>query len=107
MNNPVQAPGLSTIQAAVQIVQNMVQCGMSGPDYEADVGNLHGLMSEFAFGQMRAEYEGHLREADTAYVLTLDEVLAEENETTPMALAYWAATSAFFRKVYQAAAAAA
>jgi hypothetical protein len=100
-------PGLSPIQAAVQITQNMLQCGMSGADYERDIENLHGLMSEYAFDQIRDQYQGHMREADPDYVLTLEEVLSDENDDTPMALAYWAATSAFFRKVYQAAAAAA
>jgi hypothetical protein len=99
------APGLSSVQAGVQIVQNMVQCG--GCDYASQSEDLFGLMQSFAFEEIRAEYEAHLREADPSYVLTLDEVIAEENDGTPMAQAYWAATSLFFRKVYQAAAAAA
>lgn len=85
----------------------MAQCGMGGDDYERESGNLFGLMSEFAFNEIRDQYQTHLRETDPDYVLTLDEVLHEDNENTPMALAYWAATSLFFRKVYQAAAAAA
>lgn len=101
------APGLGTVQAAVQITQNILQCGMCGETYERDVETLHGLMSEFAFNEMRDEYQAHMREADPSYVLTLDEVTHEDNENTPMALAYWAATSLFFRKVYQACAAAA
>lgn len=100
-------PGLSPVQAAVQIVQNMLQCGMTGDEYVSQSENLHGLMADFAFGEVRDEYQAHMREADPSYVLTLDEVTHEDNENTPMALAYWAATSLFFRKVYQAAAAAA
>lgn len=103
----VTPPGLSPVQAAVQIAQNMLQCGMTGDEYVKQSENLHGLMSEFAFAQVREDYEPHMREADPDYVLTLDEVLHEDNENTPMALAYWAATSVFFRKVYQAAAASA
>lgn len=102
-----RAPGLSPIQAAVQIVQNMIQCGMEGARYEQQMSDLHALMAEWALGQIRAEYEQHMREVDPDYVLTLAEVTDEANENTPMAEAYWAATSAFFRKVYQACAAAA
>jgi hypothetical protein len=91
----------------VQIIQNMLQCGMSGAGYEHELENLHGLMAEWAFAQMREQYEQHLREADPSYLLTIEEVTSEENENTPMAEAYWAATSAFYRKVYQALAAAA
>lgn len=102
-----RAPGLSPIQAAVQIVQNMIQCGMQPITYAQQMEDLHALTAEWALGQIRAEYEQHMREVDPDYVLTLAEVTNEANENTPMAEAYWAATSAFFRKVYQACAAAA
>lgn len=103
----VTPPGLSPIQAAVQIIQNMLQSGMDGETYVRESQNLFGLMAEWSLGQIREQYETHMREVDPDYVLTLDEVTSEDNENTPMAEAYWAATSAFFRKVYQAAAAAA
>ncbi len=95
---------LSPIQEAVQLTQNIVQAGEHGMD---NVNKLHALMSNWAFAQMRTEYEQQLREADPDYVLTIEEVLDEANEDTPMAAAYWAATSTFFRKVYQACAASA
>jgi hypothetical protein len=100
-------PGLSPVQAAVQIIQNMLQCGMSGVEYERNLRDLHGLMADYAFAGMRHSYELHLRETNPDYVLTIEEVTSEENENTPMAEAYWAGTSAFYRKVYQALAAAA
>lgn len=102
-----QTGTLSPIQRAVQIVQNMIQCGMASTSYYTEISTLHGLMSAWALEQIRGDYEPHMREVDPDYVLTLDEVTSEANENTPMALAYWAATSMFFRKVYQAAAAAA
>lgn len=98
------APGLSPIQAAVQIVQNVIQCGSS---QSKELDDLHALMSAWAFDQIKDEYQAHMREVDPEYVLTVEEVTDEANENTPMAEAYWAATSAFFRKVYQACAAAA
>ena len=52
MTTESQAPGLSTTQAAVQIVQNMVQCGMSGAAYEQQTEDLHGLMAEWAIREI-------------------------------------------------------
>lgn len=94
----------SPVQEGVELVQRMVQGGEAD---QALVNRLHELMSRFAFAEIRSEYEGHLRETARGYVLTIEEVTDESNEHTPMAEAYWAATSLFFRKVYQAAAAAA
>lgn len=98
MANENQAPGLSTTQAGVQIVQNMVQCGCGASDYEQQSDDLFGLMSEFAIREIQANGFPQA---------TLEIATNEANENTPMAEAYWAATSLFFRKVYQAAAAAA
>lgn len=95
----------SPVQEGVEIVQRIVQLGAT--TYDQDIARLHELMSRFAFAEIREQYENHLRETDPDYVLTVEEVTDEANENTPMAEAYWAATSAFFRKVYQAAAAAA
>jgi hypothetical protein len=108
MSEATTPPGLSTIQAAVQIIQNMAQCGMSGADYERDIENLHGLMSEHAFRELRTNNPREIAAAGYApSSLQLIEVTHEQNENTAMAEAYWAHTSAFFRKVYQALAAAA
>lgn len=96
-DTPTDAPGLSTTQAGVQIVQRMAQCGMAGADYERDSNDLFGLMSEFAMREIQADFPQ----------ATLEQATHEDNENTPMAEAFWAATSLFFRKVYQAAAAAA
>lgn len=97
MANEPQAPGLSTIQAAVQIVQNTVQCTMDGRSYEKQMEDLHGLMAEWSIREIQKDHPG----------VTLDQATHEDNELQPYAEAYWAATSAFFRKVYQACAAAA
>lgn len=90
---------LSATAQAVQLVQDMVQCGMTGARYEDEVSTLHALMSEFAMQECRAN--GMRPE------LTLEWVTHEDNENTPEAEAYWRQTSVFFRKVFQAAAAAA
>lgn len=94
----------SPVQEGVELVQNMVQADMSPGAYGAAIERLHSLMSKFAMHEIRSEYEAHMRETDPGYVLTLEEVTADSNEDTPMAHAYWAATSLFFRKVFQAAA---
>lgn len=96
---------LSPVQQGVNIVTEMAQLGMSGERYGESVSALHTLMAESAFAEIRGEYQEHMREVDPAYVLTLEEVTSEANEGTPMAEAYWAATSKFFRRVYQACAA--
>lgn len=95
MTTESQAPGLSTTQAAVQIVQNMVQCGMEGARYEQQMSDLHALMAEWAIREIQKDHPG----------VTLEQATHEDNELQPYAEAYWAATSAFFRKVFQACAA--
>lgn len=97
MQNGSNTPGLGPVQAGVQIVQDMIQCGMSGQDYEAQLRALHMLMSDFARREMRGIYAQDL----------IDTATDEENENDPAALAYWAATSLFFRRVYSASASAA
>ncbi len=95
MANETQAPGLSTTQAAVQIVQNMTQCGMNGAHYEKQVEDLHALMAEWAIREIQKDHPG----------VTVEQATHEDNEMQPYAEAYWAATSSFFRKVFQACAA--
>ena len=95
MTTESQAPGLSTTQAAVQIVQNMVQCGMEGARYEQQMSDLHALMAEWAIREIQKDHPG----------VTLEQATHVDNELQPYAEAYWAATSAFFRKVFQACAA--
>lgn len=98
MVNENGAPGLSTVQAGVQIVQSMVQCGCGSDSYQEQSNNLFGLMDDFAMAEIKAN---GFPQATAAVVED------EANENSPMTEAYWAATSLFFRKVYQAAAAAA
>jgi hypothetical protein len=101
----VEPARLSPVQNGVQLVTEMVMLGMGGSEYEARVAQLHMIMAEAAFAEIRPEYQAHLREADPDHVLTLEEVTSEANEGTPMAEAYWAATSRFYRRVFQACAA--
>lgn len=99
---------LSPVQQGVAHVQNIIQAGMEGARYEEAVEDLHRQMSAFAMAYVREKgYEAHLKEADPDYVLTVEEVTSEWNEDTPMAECYWEGTSLFFRRVFQAAAAAA
>lgn len=106
IENP--APGLSSVQAGVQIVQAMVQCGMNGAAYEGQSDDLFGLMQSFAMDELRNNHQADIVAAGyRVESVDIEDVTHDSNENTPMALAYWAATSVFFRKVYQAAASAA
>jgi hypothetical protein len=99
---------LGPVQIALQLVQNVVICGMDGASYVADLSRIHEEMAAYAIGQLRSNgWEANIREGNPDFVLTVDYVTAEEREDSDIALAYWAETSAFFRKVFQAAAAAA
>lgn len=102
-------PGLSPVQAGVQIVQNMVQCGMDGKHYTREIESLHALMADFAMRELRANHAALIRETlevRDPHGVTVEDVTDEQHENTAMAEAYWAATSLFFRKVYSAAASA-
>lgn len=99
---------LSPVQQGVAHVQNIIQAGMEGARYEEALNDLHQQMSAFAMTHVREKgYEAHMRETDPDYVLTVEEVTSEANEETPMAECYWEGTSIYFRRVFQAAAAAA
>lgn len=94
---------LSPVQQGVQIVTEMVQLGMSKAAYEEKVGALHGLMADAAVAEIRSALPEHV--SIMAPQAIYDYVTAEENEGSIEAEAYWAATSKFFRRVYQACAA--
>jgi hypothetical protein len=97
----------SPVQLATQIVQELVMGGNMGREGQA-VNDIHQQMQHFAMAKLRTEgWEANLREGNPDFVLTPEYVLAEEREDTDLALAYWEGTSLFFRKVFQAAAAAA
>jgi hypothetical protein len=98
-------PGrLSPVQNGVQIVTEMVQLGMSGPEYEKRVAELHMIMAEAAFAEIR-NGPGDLGIMLKAEEMTLEQVTSEEMEGSDVAEAYWAATSRFYRRVFQACAA--
>jgi hypothetical protein len=105
MNQPNLKIRLSPVSEGVSIVKDMVQLTYNGAMYEEKAERLHKLMETFALAEIRPVYEPQLREADPGYVLTVEDVAS--NDETPMAEAYWAATSLFFRRVFQACAAAA
>ena len=89
---------LSNVQMGVQLVQNMIQCGMNGAEYERRLQDLHAHMSDFAMTEFRSV--GLIDRTVPVEVVT-----DEQNETTRMAEEYWRQTSVFFRKVFQACAA--
>lgn len=91
--------GLTPTQIGVNIIQQIVQLGMEGASYERSLNDLHGVMSDYAMAECRANGMS----AD----LTLEQVTSDEMDASPEAEAYWRQTSAFFRKVFQACAAAA
>ena len=97
------APRPSPVQQGVTIMQNLVLAGTTGERYVAEVNRLHGLMADFAMAELRTN-SGFTIAAEN---MTAEQVTSENIDGTPMAEAYWAATSLYFRKVFQAAAAAA
>lgn len=103
-----QTNGLNPVQIGVKIVQDVMICGTDGPDYEKQLATLHGVMSDFAMREIKTNNPRELAEIGKAPGNVLvEDVTSEENENTAIAEAYWAATSMFFRKVFQACAAAA
>lgn len=99
---PAVAVRLSPIQRAVQLVTELVQLGTS--HYAEATAELHKLMRDWSYDQLVRERPGL---EPGAQVPPLDVLLGDEWENDPCTVAYWANTSAFFRKVYQASAAAA
>lgn len=95
----------SPVQEGVEIVTQLVQLGTDR--YPELVRRLHQLMQRFALDAIHEQYEPTWRREAQERQSFAEFVLDEANEDEPFALAYWAATSAFFRKVYQAAAASA
>jgi hypothetical protein len=95
---------LTPVQQGVQIVTEMAQLGMSGERYAESVSALHTLMAEAAFAEIR-NGPGDIGIMLKTEQLTLEQVTSEEMEGSDVAEAYWAATSRFFRRVYQACAA--
>lgn len=98
---------LSLVQEAVQIVQNIVQCGMDPSSYADEIQNLHCGMAAYALDEVRKAFPGYIPK-EVGYQGLVEEVeFVCRDEVHPAYETYWAATSTFFRKVYQAAAAAA
>lgn len=101
MNQPTTGR-LSPIAEAVQIVQNVCVTGTS--DSEAQVARLHELMRTWSL--QAAKDAGDIpQDMSMAAAMLGDDPNSEDEPAT--AAAYWRETSAFFRKVFQAAAAAA
>lgn len=97
-----QTGRLSPIAEAVQIIQNVVVMGTSNPTEQIE--RLHALMRDWAYASAKANGDIPADMPLTAALLG-DDPNAEGEPAT--ATAYWRETSAFFRKVFQACAAAA
>ena len=97
-----ETPRLSPVAEAVQIVQAVCVTGAS--DHQEQIQRLHSLMRTWAL--QSAKDAGDIP-ADMTLTAALlgDDPSAEDEPAT--ATAYWRETSAFFRKVFQACAAAA
>jgi hypothetical protein len=106
----------SPVQEGVELVQAMTIAGLpctlephSGAEYRTALRRLHQLMQRFALDSIYEQYEDMwLSDKAVSERLSFGEwVCHKDHENEPFAKAYWAATSSYFRRVFQAAAAAA
>lgn len=100
----------SPVQEGLDLTLEIIIGGTDPAHYREGSDRLHELMSRFAVNQLRNDgWEQRMRteQDDQDFVLTAENCTCEEAENTPLAEAYWAATSSYFRRVFQAAAAAA
>jgi hypothetical protein len=98
---------LSPVQRGVEIVTNISQLGCSSDHYQQQIEELHELMAQAATNEVREALGDRLPESVRVMPVSVAALWfsGEENEGSPEAEAYWAATSKFFRRIYQACAA--